>query len=111
IEGTGGSGVGQQVLEDGNHYAEHRREAAAEKAERIVRDELKSLAWSPKDLRTRRKGDADKVRIARACAPRPPCPLSGLPSVYKCAVGRTPRTESMPPTSETKKRKCWNVED
>ncbi len=47
-----------------NHYAEQRRESAQASAERIVREELKALAWTLKDLRRRRKGDAEKVRIA-----------------------------------------------
>ena len=43
-----------------------------------MHDELKSLAWSPKDLRTRRKGDADKVRIARRLRAETTMPLKWI---------------------------------
>ena len=45
--------------------AARRRETIAQKAERIVMEELKRLALRESDLLVRRKGDGDKVRIAR----------------------------------------------
>jgi hypothetical protein len=48
-----------------HHYAGQRQESAEAKAEQIVREELKGLGWTARDLRTRRKGDGQKVRIAR----------------------------------------------
>lgn len=40
------------------------RESALAKAERIVQEELARLGWSGEDLRSYRKGDERKVRIA-----------------------------------------------
>jgi hypothetical protein len=48
-----------------NHHGGQRREAAEEKAKRIVREELRRLGWKPADLERHRKGDLEKVRIAR----------------------------------------------
>jgi len=48
-----------------NHYGEERRESLNEKAERIVADEMKRLDWTTEDLKAKRKGDLDKVRIAQ----------------------------------------------
>ena len=46
------------------HYGEERLEADAEKAERIVRAELKAQRWKESDLANRAKGDVAKVKIA-----------------------------------------------
>lgn len=46
------------------HYGEERREAEAERAERIIREELKRSKWSEEDLARRAKGDRVKVRVA-----------------------------------------------
>jgi len=47
------------------HFGEEVREAEEAKAERLVRAELKKLGWRGKDLASRRKGDPEKVRLAR----------------------------------------------
>jgi len=46
-------------------FGVEKRESAAEKAERIVAEQLSKLGWQEDDLRERRKGDPKKVRIAR----------------------------------------------
>ena len=46
------------------HYGEERSETDMEKAERIVRDELKRRRWREGDLTKRAKGDVGKVKIA-----------------------------------------------
>ena len=48
-----------------SHYGQQKREAAEEKAKRIVEEELRRLGWSQAELRQRPKGDTAKVRIAR----------------------------------------------
>ena len=48
-----------------HHHRRERIEAAEEKAERIVRAELRALGWTIKDLRSTRKGAKEKVKIAR----------------------------------------------
>jgi len=48
-----------------NHYGQEREEASESKAKRIVKEELGRLGWSEGELRRRRKGDAEKIRIAR----------------------------------------------
>ena len=49
----------------GWHYGTELRESAEAKAERIVAEELKQRGWSAGVLRTLRKGDPDKVAIAK----------------------------------------------
>ena len=50
----------------GDHQrADVRREAAEEKARRILQEELEALGWAGADLAQRPKGDAGKVRRAR----------------------------------------------
>lgn len=46
------------------HYGEQRSESALEKAERVVREELRRRDWREIDLETRKKGDKVKVEIA-----------------------------------------------
>lgn len=66
----GGAELKDQLLEQmgrgvGEHHgAEEKRETDAQKAERIVEDELRKRRWSAVDLRQRRKTDAMKVQIA-----------------------------------------------
>jgi hypothetical protein len=48
-----------------NHYGAQRRETGAQKAERLVQEELARLGWHENDLRARRKGDPRKVMLAR----------------------------------------------
>lgn len=47
------------------HYGNEFHEAAEEKAERVIREELERLGWSEADLRERRKGDPAKLAIAQ----------------------------------------------
>jgi len=47
------------------HYGEELRESAEEKAGRIVGEELRRRKWTEADLESRRKGDPEKIRIAR----------------------------------------------
>jgi len=47
-----------------SHRASERRESDEAYAERIVRDELRQRGWNEAELRRRRKGDIEKVRIA-----------------------------------------------
>ncbi len=48
-----------------SHYGSDRQETGEQKAQRIVREEMKRLGWAEDDLPQRRKGDAGKVRVAR----------------------------------------------
>jgi REP element-mobilizing transposase RayT len=47
------------------HHATQRQETEEAKAERLVREELATLGWNEGELARRRKGDPEKVRIAR----------------------------------------------
>jgi REP element-mobilizing transposase RayT len=46
------------------HFGEEIRESEEEKAERLIKEELKVLGWRETDLEKRPKGDPAKVRIA-----------------------------------------------
>jgi REP element-mobilizing transposase RayT len=48
-----------------NHGGGERQETAEAQAERIVAEELRRRKWGPSELERRRKGDQEKVRIAR----------------------------------------------
>ncbi len=48
-----------------SHDGRERQEAAEEKAKRIIGEELRTLGWASAELGRRRKGDREKVRIAR----------------------------------------------
>jgi putative transposase len=48
-----------------SHYGKDRQEIAEVKAEKIVKAGLKKLGWKEGVLKTRKKGDLSKVRIAR----------------------------------------------
>jgi len=48
-----------------NHYGSDRFQTSQEKARRIIAQELKRLGWKENDLRRRRKGDPEKVKMAR----------------------------------------------
>jgi REP element-mobilizing transposase RayT len=48
-----------------SHYGEELRESAEAKAQRIVAEELKRVAWGEDDLLKHRKGHRRKVKIAR----------------------------------------------
>ena len=57
--------LGQMGGEVGEHHGgEAKRESAEQKAERIVRDELRQRGWSERELKQRRKTDGQKVAIA-----------------------------------------------
>jgi hypothetical protein len=47
------------------HYGQERQEGQEEKAQRVVREELRRRSWTERTLRERRKGDREKVKIAR----------------------------------------------
>ena len=47
-----------------NHYGTERHESSQEKAERLLAQELKRRHWTDQTLRSRRKGDPEKVEIA-----------------------------------------------
>ena len=47
------------------HFGSAAQESEAAQAERAVKAELKRLGWAEKDLSRRRKGDPEKVRLAR----------------------------------------------
>jgi hypothetical protein len=48
-----------------NHRAEERRESEEQKAERVVREELRRIKWGEEDLEKQRKGHPKKVGIAK----------------------------------------------
>jgi hypothetical protein len=48
----------------GERYGKEIRESSEEKAERLVRQELKRIGWKEADLEKARKGDPKKVKIA-----------------------------------------------
>jgi len=48
-----------------NHYGSDRRETGEQKAERIVKEEIKRLGWQETDLEESRKGDPGRVAVAR----------------------------------------------
>jgi putative transposase len=48
-----------------SHYGAERQESGEQKAERIVREDLKRRGWKEQDLRTVAKGDNGKVALAR----------------------------------------------
>jgi putative transposase len=47
-----------------NHYGAERQESGEEKAERMVAEELRKRGWTEANLKSRRKGDSEKVKIA-----------------------------------------------
>src|SRR5688572_14459852 len=46
------------------HYGQERQAGQEEKAQRVVREELRRRGWTERALRERRKGDREKVKIA-----------------------------------------------
>jgi len=48
-----------------SHYGSDRHETGVQKADRIVKEETERLGWHENELQTRRKGDKDKVMLAR----------------------------------------------
>src|SRR5205823_4400222 len=47
------------------HYREDIREAAEEKAERLVSEQLKKARWTEEDLERQRKGHLKKIKMAQ----------------------------------------------
>jgi len=47
-----------------SHYGAELQESATEKAERLVREELKELDWAEVELATHQKGDRAKLKLA-----------------------------------------------
>src|SRR5260370_998246 len=47
-----------------HHSGELKRESAEAKAERIIREELKGLGWTERDLKARAKSDPAKLALA-----------------------------------------------
>ena len=48
-----------------SHCGSERHESGVQKADRIVKGETERLGWHVNELRTRRKGDTDKIAVAR----------------------------------------------
>jgi putative transposase len=48
-----------------NHFGPERAESQVEKAERVVREELRRRGWNDDDLSRSKKGDLSKVRVAQ----------------------------------------------
>ena len=46
------------------HYGEERQESQAEKAEQVVKEELRRRRWTEETLGERKKGEVEKVKIA-----------------------------------------------
>ena len=55
----------EPTVESGHAARAVRRETVAEKARRILNEELDKLGWTGAELAQRPKGDARKVRLAR----------------------------------------------
>jgi REP element-mobilizing transposase RayT len=55
--------LGQMKI-SGSHFGPEVHESAEDKAERIIRQELQDVSWNESDVRTTRKSDLAKVRIA-----------------------------------------------
>ena len=48
-----------------HHFGPERQQSVQEKAEEIVREEMRKAGWRERDLERRPKGDAGKVAMAR----------------------------------------------
>jgi hypothetical protein len=46
------------------HHGPELKESDAQKAERLVKEKLRKLGWTDKELKERRKGDRQKARLA-----------------------------------------------
>jgi REP element-mobilizing transposase RayT len=65
------------------HYGEERAETDVEKAERIIREELKQRRWKENDLAKRAKGDPVKVRLAGRLREETMATVNGLRSGWR----------------------------
>jgi len=61
-----------------SHYGEAVREGAEVRAERKVRERLRAMSWTEKDLAARSKGDANKVALAAAVRAETTMPLAWI---------------------------------
>ncbi len=63
----GEQGIPKDSAAGRKHFARlmERREAGEQRAQRIVREETRRLGWGEADLQARRKGDKQKVLLAR----------------------------------------------
>jgi len=70
-----------------SHYGGQKREAAQEKANRIVEEELRRLGWQKEDLGRRPKGDPAKVGIARRLRAETTVSLKWVAAVLAMGLG------------------------
>ena len=63
-----------------SHFGETLQEAVESRAERLVAEGLQRLGWDEKQLSIRRKGDPQKVKLARELRARTTMPLAWLAS-------------------------------
>jgi putative transposase len=61
-----------------SHYGETVQESVAVRAERLVKEKLRARRWSGQDLARRRKGDAEKVKLAAELRTETTMPLSWI---------------------------------
>jgi REP element-mobilizing transposase RayT len=61
-----------------SHYGEAVREAVEVRAERLVAEGLRRMGWSEETLKVRRKGDPQKVGLARELRARTTLPLAWI---------------------------------
>jgi hypothetical protein len=61
-----------------NHGGEERRESDEVWAERLVAEELKGRRWTAAELARRRKGDAQKLKMARRLRQETTMTLAGI---------------------------------
>src|SRR5205085_6932084 len=62
----------------GKHLGRVAQESEATRAERLLKAKLKQLGWNEKDLSVRRKGDPEKVRLARLMRQKTTMPLGAV---------------------------------
>jgi len=60
------------------HYGEERFETVEARAQRIVQEELKRRQWKEADLKERRKGDREKIRMAQRLRAETTMPLTWI---------------------------------
>jgi hypothetical protein len=80
----GGEKFKQELLEQVNvgpnvsHFGEMVHEAVEARAERLLQEALRRVGWSRERLMERRKGDPQKVKIARELRAHTTMPLSWI---------------------------------
>jgi len=70
-----------------NHGGDERQETAEAQAERIVAEELRRRKWGLSELERRRKGDREKVRIARRLRTETTMTLNWISKRLKMGAG------------------------